>query len=78
VHVLDGDVRSDDVAQFGEECWELDALSLTVIADLIRDPIEAMIDDAAWRKREAAEQRNRDLLGRVSTNWALVKKAVRR
>ena len=53
--------------QFGEECWELDALSPTVIADLIRAEIEAMIDASAkWRKCEAAEHRNRALLGRVS------------
>ena len=54
------------VARFGEECWELDALSPTVIADLIRTETEAMIDAAAWRRREAAETRNRALLGRVS------------
>jgi hypothetical protein len=62
--------------QFGEECWELDALSPTVIADLIREQLEAMIDFSKWRKREAAEQRNRKLLDRVSQNWAKVKKAV--
>jgi hypothetical protein len=33
------------VTTFGtRECWELDALSPTVIADLIRDEIEALID----------------------------------
>jgi hypothetical protein len=47
-----------------------------VIADLIRTEIEAMIDASTWRKREAAEQRNRALLDRVSKNWAKVKKAV--
>jgi hypothetical protein len=54
----------------------LDALSPTVIADLIREQLEAMIDFSKWRKREAAEQRNRKLLDRVSQNWAKVKKAV--
>ena len=34
------------VAQYGEECWELDALSPAVIADLIREQIEAMIDNS--------------------------------
>ena len=64
------------VEQFGEECWELDALSPTVIADLIRVEIEDMIDRSKWQKREAAENRNRALLGKVSANWAKVKKAV--
>jgi hypothetical protein len=54
----------------------MDALSPTVIANLIREQIEAMIDMTKWRKREAAEQRNRALLDRVSQNWAKVKKAV--
>jgi hypothetical protein len=53
----------------------LDALSPAVIADLIREQIEAMIDTTKWRKCEAAEQRNRMLLGRVSEK---VKKAVAR
>lgn len=66
------------VRQFGEECWELDALAPTVIADLIRAECEAMIDASAWRKCEAAERHNRALLGRVSENWAKVKKAVAR
>jgi hypothetical protein len=63
--------------QFGEECWELDALSPTVIADLIRTEIETKIDFSLWEKREAAEQRNCALLERVAQNWAKVKKAVR-
>ena len=54
--------RAAYVEQYGEECWELDGLSPTVIADLIRTEIEAMIDVAKWRK-EAAEQHNRALLG---------------
>ena len=55
----------------------MDALSPTVIANLIREQIEAMIDMTKWRKREAAEQRNRALLDRVSQNWAKVEKVVR-
>ena len=54
----------------------MDALSPTVIANLIREQIEAMIDMTKWRKREAAEQRNRALLDRVSQNWAKVEKVV--
>ena len=35
-------------AKFGLECWELDALNPTVIANLIRNEVERMIDVAAW------------------------------
>jgi hypothetical protein len=59
-----------------EECWELDALSPTVIADLIRDELDGMIDVEEWEERKAAEQQNRDLLAKVSENWPRVKKAV--
>jgi hypothetical protein len=63
-------------AAFGQECWELDALSPTVIADLIRQEVNGMIDVADWRKRLSAEKRNRALLEKVSKNWAKVRKSV--
>jgi len=56
----------------------MDALSPTVIANLIREQIEAMIDTTKWRKREAAEQRNRAARGSGSRRIGLrVEKAVR-
>ena len=63
--------------RFGtDECWELDALSPTVIAELIRDELDGMIDDDEWKERKEAEQLNRDLLVRVSDNWAKVQTAI--
>jgi hypothetical protein len=63
--------------RFGtDECWELDALSPTVIADLIRDELDGMIDDSLWQERKAEEKRNRIMMAKVSANWANVKKAV--
>lgn len=59
-------------AEFGDECWELDALSPTVIADLIRTELEAMIDPKAWRRSLGREKRNRALLGTVQQNWSKV------
>ena len=44
--------------QFGSECWELDALDPTVIADLIRDEVEGMIDADAWNAAKAEETKN--------------------
>jgi hypothetical protein len=44
----------------------VDALSPTVIADLICAQIDDMIDLSKWRKREPAGRRNRALLDRVS------------
>jgi hypothetical protein len=62
--------------QFGDQCWELDALAPPVLAGLIRDELDQMIDAPLWRKREKEEERNRALLTRVSENWAKVKKVV--
>jgi hypothetical protein len=52
-----------------DECWELDALSPTVIADLIRAEIEAMIDPVAWNEAVASEKRGRRQLASVAANW---------
>jgi hypothetical protein len=59
-----------------DECWELDALSPPVLANLIRDELDGMIDVEQWEERKAAEQHNRDLLAKVSEDWPRVKKAI--
>jgi hypothetical protein len=61
--------------QFGtEECWELDALSPTVIADLVRTEIEPMINRGAWKHALAKENRDRRLLVSAAEHWAKVEK----
>jgi hypothetical protein len=65
------------VAQFGtSECWELDALDPTVIANLIRTEIESLINQDSWQEAMSGEEESRELLGRVSENWTKVKKLV--
>jgi hypothetical protein len=59
-----------------DECWELDALAPPVLAGLIRDELDGMIDAERWEERMEAEQENRDLLARVAANWPEVKKAI--
>jgi hypothetical protein len=54
------------------DCWELDALSPTVIANLIRQEIEAMVDMDAWNSALAEEERNRGMLVKASENWTEV------
>jgi hypothetical protein len=67
------------VTTFGtRECWELDALSPTVIADLIRDEIEALIDWPEWNAAQAEEARGRKLLQEAAEKWAKVEKLLRR
>jgi hypothetical protein len=76
----ESDSRSDGyVGAFGtSECWELDALSPTVIADLIRAEIETLIDQPTWERSEAKEADDRALLAKAAANWAKVEVLLRR
>lgn len=60
------------------KCWELDALSPTVIANLIRSEAEGLIDQQRWQKAIASENRNGRLLTNVAKNWAKVEKLLKR
>lgn len=59
------------------ECWELDALSPAVIADLIGREIEALIDLPAWNAALAEEAEHRAALAEASANWAEVEDFLR-
>jgi hypothetical protein len=59
--------------KFGEKCWELDALSPTVIANLIRKELAALVNVPLWQRGLSTEKRNRALLGKVAKNWAKVR-----
>jgi hypothetical protein len=74
--VKEQDTRSGGYRQrFGtDQCWELDALSPTVIANLIRSEIEALIDQMRWRIAGAKEETGRRLLAGVAANWTMVEK----
>ncbi len=63
--------------QFGRECWELDALDPTVIANLIRTEVERLIDTDAWNEAKDKEAANRALLEATSENWAKVENLLR-
>jgi hypothetical protein len=65
------------VAQFGDECWELDALNPTVIANLIRKELAALVNVKLWQRSLSTEDRNRALLGKVANNWAKVRNMLR-
>jgi hypothetical protein len=66
------------VERFGtEECWELDALSPTVIADLVRAEVEGLIQWPKWKRAEAKERRARAMMDNVAQNWAKVENFLR-
>jgi len=62
--------------EFGTtECWELDALGPTVIADLIRAEVDDLIDQTAWKAAKVEEERNRSRLMWIVNNWNSVESA---
>jgi hypothetical protein len=65
------------VEKFGESSWELDALDPTVIADLVREAIEGLIDRPAWNAAKVEERHGRDMLATVSGKWAKVENFLR-
>jgi hypothetical protein len=57
------------VKQFGtDQCWELDALSPTVIDQLVREKLATLVDADAWRRAERREQRGQRRLKALATN----------
>lgn len=67
------DSRFEDyVSQFGEECWELDALEPKVIEDLIEREITELRDQAVYDEALARQERERAQLLALSENWSEV------
>lgn len=55
--------------EFGDSSWELDALDPDVIAELIRDQLDEIVDPVAWAEAQRAEHENVASLQRVSDRW---------
>ena len=58
--------------QYGDDSWELDALEPQVMADLIRNAVQARIDQDYWQEALERQQTGRDQLSRVSRRWSSV------
>lgn len=54
------------VAQYGDSSWELDALDPPVIAALIREAVDPLIDNRLWDERKELEKRGRERLSLIS------------
>ena len=57
------------ISEFGEECWELDALKPEVIDALIINTVNQYIDLSKFNKMKEKEQSARRILEAVSDNW---------
>lgn len=61
---------SDYINLFGYECWELDALTPTIIGDLISKKIEGYLDMTKWTEKKQREEKNRFRLRKIGDNAA--------
>jgi hypothetical protein len=57
------------VKQYGQRCWELDALSPVVLRNRLEAAIRAEIDWDAWRRCELAERAETESLREVLGAW---------
>ncbi len=55
--------------EFGDECWELDALNPNVLVQLVRDHVDEYRDTTRWAERVQEESVGKDLLQQVSDRW---------
>lgn len=56
-------------AKFGDKSWELDALDPRVIADLIREQLDELIDRERWEDAIRREDEARRLLREAADRW---------
>ena len=59
-------------AQFGDESWELDALSPTVLVDLVNRSVLKYRDQALWNESLERERRGKLTLETLSNNFPIV------
>lgn len=60
---------ADYIAAWGEESWELDALSPPVLAALIEGTVSSMRDERKWAKAVAKEEAGQAEITRVANAW---------
>ncbi|WP_298737655.1 hypothetical protein [uncultured Chitinophaga sp.] len=64
------DSRADGyIAEFGHECWELDALNPNVIENLIKAHVDQYCDRRRFEAYREREEEARRILRAVSANW---------
>lgn len=64
------------ISAYGSSSWELDALSPTVISDLITLQIIAERDQIKWDRDLAREAEEKETLKAISDNWADVRELI--
>jgi hypothetical protein len=63
--------------EYGDECWELDALEPRVIETLVREEIESIIDVELMDERKGVQQEHRTALTAIAERYDDVHEAIR-
>lgn len=62
------------IAEYGKSSWELDALSPSVLDNLITDIVENYRDDDIYEQVRQRQEQDRAVLKAVEENWAAIAK----
>jgi hypothetical protein len=57
------------VEAYGQECWELDALSPIVLRERVKEAIVARLDSIAWERYVEAERVERESIEATVRTW---------
>jgi hypothetical protein len=57
------------VDNFGQQCWELDALDPNTLREIVQQAIEAEIEPEAWQRCATVERAERESLRTVLDSW---------
>lgn len=60
------------IAEYGHECWELDALEPKVITDLIRREVNELVDFSLFREVEVKEDADKDNIQEICDRYSEV------
>jgi len=63
----------DYVLEYGERCWELDALEPEIIEKLVADTTQKHLNFNLWKEKKHEEEEAKGLLSRVVNRWEEVK-----
>jgi hypothetical protein len=75
---FEADTKKDDKRygwfrrQYGERCWELDALSPVVLRARVAEAIRDDLDLDAWRRAEIVERAERESLTAILGTWPTI------
>lgn len=71
------DSRADKyIEEYGESCWELDALEPAYIDNLVRTAVAKYRDDGKFGAKKDEENEHKENIGKVADNWEAAVRAV--